>query len=546
MTYLVMARKYRPTNFEEVVAQEHVTTTLVNAINSGRIAHAYLFAGPRGTGKTTVARILAKALNCTKGPTAKPCNKCQLCEEINIGRSLDVVEIDGASNNSVEDVRSLRENVKYVPAYGKYKVYIIDEVHMLSDSAFNALLKTLEEPPKHVIFVFATTEPHNVPATVLSRCQRFDFRRIPMKDLMESIKKIADKEKIKLEEEAGYILAHKADGSLRDVLSLLDQTIAYGGDKITAELVSRTLGLASISLLFGISSAIYEKNSEKVLSLLRDFVNAGGDLEEFVLGLLEHFRNMLMAKITQGKPESLELSEENIRRYQNESQQFQVADILRMIKLVADLNMVLKRTTEPRTYLEIALVKLSRLDSSVKLEEILESLNSLKEGGCDWKGNNPTGENSFDTKPKNPNPPVAPKNISLPFSQVQTKWDKVLEKIKKKKTSLWSCLVEGKLSCLEEDLVILEFHNGRKFHKQQVEKKENSKLIEEAMKEILEVPLRIKSIIDETKHTPFNYQSKVMEEPEKSRNKLLENEPKIKEILDVLDGDIISGDETNV
>jgi DNA polymerase-3 subunit gamma/tau len=546
MTYLVMARKYRPMNFEEVVAQEHVTTTLVNAISSGRIAHAYLFAGPRGTGKTTVARILAKALNCTKGPTAKPCNKCQLCEEINIGRSLDVIEIDGASNNSVEDVRSLRENVKYAPAAGKYKVYIIDEVHMLSDSAFNALLKTLEEPPKHVIFVFATTEPHNVPATVLSRCQRFDFRRIPMKDLIESIKKIADKEKIKLEEEAGYILAHKADGSLRDVLSLLDQAIAYGGDKITAELVNRTLGLASISLLFEISSAISQKDSKRTLSFLKDFVNAGGDLEEFVLGLLEHFRNLLIAKISQGKTEGFELSEENIRRYREESQKFQVTDILRMIEIVADLNMVLKRTAEPRTYVEIALIKLSSLDSSVKLEEVLESLNSLKKDNCNCEASSPNRENPLPLKSENGNPPSMTKESSLSFSQVQTKWDRVLEKIKKKKTSLWSCLVEGKLSCLEEDAVVLEFHNGRKFHKQQVEKKENSKFIEETIGEIFEVPLKIKSIMDETKNTPFKYQSMTKRGPKIDPKKILEEQPKIKEILDVLEGDIISGDEKNI
>ena len=315
MTYLVMARKYRPMTFEEVVAHEHVTKTLTNAINSERIAHAYLFAGPRGTGKTTVARILAKALNCTKGPIAKPCNKCQFCEEINIGRSLDVIEIDGASNNSVDDVRALRENVKYTPAAGKYKVYIIDEVHMLSNSAFNALLKTLEEPPKHVVFIFATTEPHSVPATVLSRCQRFDFRRISMKDLIFSIDKIANKEKIKIEKEAAYILAHKADGSLRDILSLLDQVIAYGGNKITAELVNQTLGLVDISFLFELGSAISEKDSKKAISLLENFISQGGDLEELVLGLLGYFRNLLIAKVSQEKRELFELSEEHIKRY---------------------------------------------------------------------------------------------------------------------------------------------------------------------------------------------------------------------------------------
>jgi DNA polymerase-3 subunit gamma/tau len=546
-----MARKYRPMGFEDVVAQQHVTTTLTNAINSGRIGHAYLFAGPRGTGKTTVARILAKALNCIQGPTSKPCNKCQFCEEVNIGRSLDVIEIDGASNNSVEDVRALRENVRYTPASGKYKVYIIDEVHMLSDSAFNALLKTLEEPPKHVVFIFATTEPHEVPATVLSRCQRFDFRRIPIKDLMESINKIADKEKIEIEQEAGFILAHKADGSLRDILSLLDQVISYGGKKITAELVNQTLGLVDISFLFEMENAIRQKDSNKVLSLLEEFINAGGDLEEFVHGLLEHFRNLLIAKISQNRKEIFELSEEHIKKYQDEAKDLAVGDILRMIKIAADLNLALKRSNEPRTYIEIALIKLSNLDSSIKLEEILEGLKSLK-SGCDNSEKSSSIENSpTQSKANNPTVVSPRKTGDISFSQIQAKWDKILEKVKKNKTSLWSCLVEGELSCMEGDSLVLEFHNGRKFHKQQVEKKENLKLIGDTINEIFGFSVRIKTTMDEAKNSPFKHQLMENKKPNKSDvdssrrspDKIVEEEPNLKEILDVLDGELLTGDE---
>ena len=544
MTYLVMARKYRPMGFEDVVAQQHVTTTLVNALNSGRIGHAYLFAGPRGTGKTTVARILAKALDCIKGPTSKPCNKCQFCEEVNIGRSLDVIEIDGASNNSVEDVRALRENVKYTPTSGKYKVYIIDEVHMLSDSAFNALLKTLEEPPKHVVFIFATTEPHQVPATVLSRCQRFDFRRIPIKDLIDSINTIAEKEKIEIEEEAGFILAHKADGSLRDILSLLDQVISYGGKKITADLVNQTLGLVDIPFLFEMEQAIRQKDSSKVLSLLEEFINAGGDLEEFVHGLIEHFRNLLIAKISPGRKEVFELSEEHIRKYEAQAKDLVVSDILRMIKISADLNSVLKRSNDPRTHVEVALVKLSRLDSSIRLEELLEGLISLKSGCNDVSGtSSPIKDSPIQSKTGNPSASSPRKTGDISFSQIQAKWDKILEKVKKNKTSLWSCLVEGELCSLEGDSIVLEFHNGRKFHKQQVEKKENSKLIGDIISETFGFPIKIKTMMDEAKSSPFKHQLAENRRSDKSDIDKTVQEPNIKEILDVLGGELLAGDE---
>src|SRR3990172_8964893 len=262
MAYTVLARRYRPGSLSEIAGQEHIVTTLSNAIRLNRIAHAYLFAGPRGTGKTTTARVLAKSLNCVKGPTLTPCNQCDNCKEIRDSISLDVIEIDGASNNSVDDIRNLRESVKFATASGRYKVYIIDEVHMLSESAFNALLKTLEEPPAHVIFVFATTEPNQIPATVLSRCQRFNFKRIHLSTLVERLREIVKSEKIDLSQEAAYLLAQRAEGSLRDVLSLLDQVVAFGGEKISNELVFKTLGLVNQGVFFTLTEHISRKNGQ--------------------------------------------------------------------------------------------------------------------------------------------------------------------------------------------------------------------------------------------------------------------------------------------
>src|SRR3990167_1026148 len=279
MSYIVLARKWRPTVFEKVVGQEHVTTTLRNAIIEKRIAHAYLFSGPRGVGKTTVARIFAKALNCSHGPTPSPCNECQSCKEITTNISVDVIEIDGASNTSVDNVREIRENIKYLPSRGRYRIYIIDEVHMLSNPAFNALLKTLEEPPSHAIFIFATTESHKIPDTVLSRCQRFDFKRISLKEIQDHIKFVAKTEGVNIADKAIYLIAREVDGSLRDAHSLLDQVIAFAGSDIKESDVVDALGLLDRTLLFQLSEAIIDKNGKGCLKLVEKVYNFGYDLK---------------------------------------------------------------------------------------------------------------------------------------------------------------------------------------------------------------------------------------------------------------------------
>jgi DNA polymerase-3 subunit gamma/tau len=377
MSYQVTARKWRPLVFEDVVGQSHVTNTLRNAITSKRLAHAYLFSGARGTGKTTTARILAKAINCSSPKDTNPDNECEICKEITAGRSLDVIEIDGASNRGVEEIRNLRESVRYTPTRAKYKVYIIDEVHMLTKEAFNALLKTLEEPPEHIIFIFATTEVHKIPMTILSRCQRFDFRRISIGEITGNLRAISKEEKVTIDEEALMIVAKKADGALRDAQSIFDQIRAFCGNEITAVDVLKVLNAVDQELYFRVTDLIKTQDVKGGLELVEEIVKSGYDLREFLGGLSEHLRNLLVVLITEAT-ELVEASEPYRKRYQEEAKQFHQNDTLRLIKLVNDLEQSIRWSPQPRFKLEAGLLQMIKLERSVQIDALLGQIDELK------------------------------------------------------------------------------------------------------------------------------------------------------------------------
>ena len=407
MTYLVSARRWRPQTFDDLVGQEHVARTLSNAIRGGRVAHAFLFTGVRGVGKTTAARVLAKALNCEQGPTPTPCNVCTNCREITAGSAVDVLEIDGASNTGVDDVREIIENVRYQAAKSRFKIYIIDEVHMLSNSAFNALLKTLEEPPAHVKFIFATTDPHKLPATVQSRCQRYDFRRIPLRQVVGRLRQIVEADQVTVSDKALFMLAREGEGSMRDAQSLLDQVLAGAEGAIADAAVLDTLGLADHAVIGALADAVIDRDPARVLEPLDQAYQRGCDLRRFTRDLLEHFRNLAVAKVSGGAllPD---VADDEATALREQAARIPPADCDRAFRILLETDEEVARTPYPKLVLEMALLKLATLPALLPVDDLLQRLSDLEarlRGGAAQR--TATGVPAAAARSTAPTPPAA-------------------------------------------------------------------------------------------------------------------------------------------
>ncbi len=492
MSYQVLARKWRPQKFDDVVGQEHITRTLQNAIASKRLAHAFLFSGPRGVGKTTTARILAKALNCAEGPTPIPCGKCDSCLETTAGNSVDVIEIDGASNRGIEHIRELREAVKYAPVGGRYKVYVIDEVHMLTNEAFNALLKTLEEPPPHVIFIFATTEPQKIPATIHSRCQRYSFKRISLNELIGRLRQVADAEHITISDQGLSLIARAAEGSMRDAQSLLDQTVSFSGLEIQDADIQTTLGSIAQITLQKITAGLFRQDAAGLLKLVDELLEQGQDLRLLLSGLVEHLRNILVVKIAKEPGRIVELPSVDIEAIKQQGAGVETDRLLVLFDSLSKTLEDMRWSPHQRFTLEIGLVKACNLTQLKPLAEVLAHIKELEMhiAACDRPATMPNhsyGQKPHTTFQKNQN--TSPEPSAETASAQDDVWNKIVRIIKEKKPNLASLLAQSKLVEISDTKLVIGIPGS--FQLDQAEKPENRRYIEQVAEEVLNKKIQV-------------------------------------------------------
>jgi DNA polymerase-3 subunit gamma/tau len=487
MSYISLYRKWRSQNFDEVVGQTAIVQTLKNAIKNNRLAHAYLFSGPRGTGKTSAARILAKALNCEKGPTPDPCGLCPQCEKIKNGHSVNVIEIDAASNRGIDEIRELRERIRYAPVEGRYKVYIIDEVHMLTPEAFNALLKTLEEPPSHTIFILATTELQKVPLTIISRCQRLDFSRIKLVEIEKHLNKIARSEKWEVDGKALNLIARAAEGCMRDAVSLLDQLSSFAGDKITYDDVVMLLGTADEELLFAFSDALGNGDTVQTLNLVRKGVEEGRSILQVTRDLLYHFRNLLHLKV--GSGEALELTADYLERLKQQSEHFTLARIKEVLRALSRAELDMKWHPHARLVLEVALLELLGERQPVATRETISVMRQVVAA--------PNTQPQIATETLIANLPAGRQGATdNRIANIKSQWEAILESVKKKTIFGYVSLHEGEpVEINERGKLVIAFHRGFSFHKERLEDTRNKVAVEEALQEIIGEKIPIESVI---------------------------------------------------
>ncbi|MDD5109402.1 MAG: DNA polymerase III subunit gamma/tau [Candidatus Omnitrophica bacterium] len=504
MSYTVFALKWRPQDFESIVGQDHIVGTLKNAIQKNRLAHAYLFAGPRGVGKTSAARILAKALNCKDGPTLKPCQKCPSCLEINQGRSLDVIEIDGASNRGIDEIRALRENVKFSPTQGKYKVYIIDEVHQITSDGFNALLKTLEEPPEFVKFIFATTHPQKVLPTIISRCQRMDFRRITVIEIISQLEKIVRQEKITIDKEVLFAIAKSSDGSLRDAESILDQLVSFSQGNVSLKDAISVLGMVEQDVLFTITDKIIQKDPVGSLKLFNDIIDDGKDPGVFLVNLIEHFRNLMVAKISKADAKLVDLPQEVCDRLFKQSQLLSLEEIFTAFNILIATQEMTKRLDSQRIPLEISLVRLAhnknRIDSPVTQPCVQVEPKSAAV----------TFEKKENSIPEETIKEASVQTPSISLENVKNAWSNIVNNLAKIKMSVSTYLSEGEPTRVQGNMVTVAFPKSCSLHKESLDKKENKIMVEKTASELCNTDLRLNFILvadlardTDTRSNPF-------------------------------------------
>ena len=500
-------RVYRPKNFSDVIGQEHIVRTLKNQIENNNVGHAYLFCGTRGTGKTSTAKIFSRAVNCTNLHNDEPCNECENCREILEDKTMDVVEIDAASNNSVDDIRELRENVKYSPAKAKYKVYIIDEVHMLSQGAFNALLKTLEEPPSYVIFILATTEPHKIPATILSRCQRFDFKRVTVKDISSRMRYICEKEGIEADEKALNLIARNSQGALRDALSILDQCISFEGNKISYNDVIELLGSVNIEQLFDLAESIIKEDTRKSLQILNDFIIWGKDVRNLVNDLIDHFRNLMVCKISNDLDEIISLPEETIDLLKQQAETIDTNNLIRILNILSEAQDSMKISSNPRVLMEVTMMKIAQpmFDESKEalikrienLEQKIESGNikvnhiSTKQTVDNFNENNQQNNNILE-KQKDEN--IEYENLKEDdVKLVEKSWKKILQKMKEDKNQVIRALLQDVDSFnISEDTLYIIFTDNYSFAKSRLDSPTTIQYVEKVIREVLNRSFSVK------------------------------------------------------
>src|SRR2546422_785366 len=535
MEYQVSARKHRPMTFAEVTGQTHVVRTLTNALTSGRTAHAYLFSGMRGVGKTTMARILAKALNCEKGPTSTPCLACVSCREIGAGMSFDVMEIDGASSNSVDDVREMRETVKTAPAHGRYRVYIIDEVHMLSTAAFNALLKTLEEPPAHVVFVFATTEAHKVPPTILSRCQHFTFRRIPRREVVDTLKRVTAAEGITIDDRSLSALARASDGSLRDALSLLDQAVAFGGKRVEADQLMILLGAVPHELLRGVLEAVLARDAAGALKALAAVQDHGCDVRQFCGELMEHVRNLLVAKIVPDAGDLIELGPDEQAEIKADAARLTVEHIQELFRVFLQAEDGIRASQYPWFVVEMAAVRASRVGQEQAVPSPTRPETKVVSKASEpGPASAPRAERPQPVREATPPPPTRPEPVNLD-------WEAVVARILAERPNVGAFLEESGLVGVAGDLVTVGFPAAAGTALKMMQQESYQQAVAEACSALAGRHLRVRVVSLES-GTAVPTAAQLRREREATRERHLRDEalanPLVQEALSVFGGEV--------